>query len=145
MRFMNQEREQKKGRGPSSLTTAVLAAIIAQPQHGWDLAIWLNERMAPMWQFDRRRVYEVLINLEADGLAWSEAVHDSTAPNGYKRVFHATSLGVATCSVWLQEVGFELEPMRADIHAWLLLSRSEEAPELLAKLAELEQDCMEKA
>jgi DNA-binding PadR family transcriptional regulator len=142
---MGQEREQEKRQGPSSLTTAVLAAVVAQSNHGWELAAWLNRRMAPMWQFDRRRVYEVLSSLEADGLVWSEVVRDDTAPGGHKRVFHATLRGIETCSAWLQEGGLELEPMRGDIHAWLLLSRFEEAPELLAKLAELEQDCMEKA
>ncbi len=141
---MGQEREQHKGQGPSSLTTAVLAAVVNQPTHGWDITKWLNERMAPMWQFDYRRVYEVLNSLEADGLLWSEAVHDAAAPAGYKRVCHATSRGIETCPVWLQEGRFELEPMRGDIHAWLLLSRPEEHPALLAKLTDLEQDCMEK-
>jgi DNA-binding PadR family transcriptional regulator len=143
--FMGQEREQEKGRGPSSLTTAVLAAVVAQPRHGWEITVWLNARMSPMWRFDRRRVYEVLSSLEADGLVWSEVVRDGTAPGGYKRVFHATLRGVSTCAVWLQEGRFELEPMRGDIHAWLLLSRPEEAPALLAKLAELERDWMERA
>jgi DNA-binding PadR family transcriptional regulator len=143
--FMGQAREPEKDQGPSSLATAVLAAVVAAPSHGWDIAKWLNARMAPMWQFDRRRVYEVLSSLEADGLLWSEVVRDGTAPGGYKRVFHATLRGVETCSVWLQEGEFGLELMRGDIHAWLLLSRPEEAPALLAKLAELEQDCMGKA
>lgn len=142
--FMGQEREREKEQGPSSLMTAVLAAVVAQPRHGWDITKWLNTRMAPMWQYDRRRVYEALSSLEADGLVWSEVVRDATAPSGYKRVCYATLRGIETCSVWLKEGRFELEPMRGDIHAWLLLSRSTEAPELLAKLAELEKDCMEK-
>lgn len=142
---MGQERESERERehGPSSLTTAVLAAVVAQPSHGWDITKWINARMAPLWQFDRRRVYEVLSRLEAGGLVWSEVVADPSAPGGFKRVFHATLLGVDTCSVWLKEGKYELEPMRGDIHAWLLLSRPEEAPELLAKLAELEKDYME--
>jgi DNA-binding PadR family transcriptional regulator len=142
---MGQASEQRKARGPSSVATAVLAAVVAQPKHGWEITAWLNERMAPMWRFDRRRVYEVLNNLEADGLVWSEVVRDRVAPGGYKRIFHATSRGVEVCPVWLQEGGLALEPMRGDVHAWMLLSRPEEAPELLAKLAEWEQDCMEKA
>jgi DNA-binding PadR family transcriptional regulator len=142
--FMGQKREQEQEQGSSSVMTAVLAAVMAQPQHGWDIAKWLNERLAPKWQIDRRRVYEALNKLEADGLVLSEVVRDATAPNGYKRVCYATVRGVQICSVWLKEGRLELEPMRGDIYAWLVLSRPEEYPELLARLDELEQDCMEK-
>ena len=138
----NQAAEQP---GPSSLATAVLAAVVERASHGWEITKRINVRMAPTWSFDRRRVYEVLNKLEADGLAWSEAVRDGEAPNGMKRVFHPTARGFEVCAVWLRSGGTAAQPMRGDIHAWMLLSRPEEAPDILAKLAEWEQDCMEKA
>ncbi len=131
--------------GPASLATAALAAIVERPSHGWEVTKRINTRMAPTWSFDRRRVYEALNKLEAGGLAWSEAVHDAKAPNGMKRVFHPTARGFEVCAVWLQSGGTPAQPMRGDIHAWMLLSRPEEAPDILDKLAEWEQDCMEKA
>jgi DNA-binding PadR family transcriptional regulator len=124
--------------------TAVLAAVVERPSHGWEIRKRLNARMAPTWSFEQRRVYEALTKLEADGLVWSEAVRDGDAPNGAKRVFHPTSRGVQVCAGWMREGG-PAQPMRGDIHAWMLLSRPEEGPDILAKLAEWEQDCMEKA
>jgi DNA-binding PadR family transcriptional regulator len=124
--------------------TAVLAAVVERPSHGWEITKRLNTRMAPTWSYNYRRVYEALNKLEADGLVWSEAVRDDEAPNGSKRVFHPTSRGFEVCAGWMQEGG-PAQPMRGDIHAWMLLSRPEEGPDILAKLAEWEQDCMAKA
>jgi DNA-binding PadR family transcriptional regulator len=126
------------------LKTAVLAAIVERPGHGWEIARRLNTRMAPAWTFDRRRVYEALTQLEVDRLAFSEAVRDRSAPGGSKRVFHATSRGLQVCAALMKEGG-PAQPMRGDIHAWMILSRPEEAEDILAKLSEWEQDCMEKA
>jgi DNA-binding PadR family transcriptional regulator len=130
--------------GPSSLATAVLAAIVERPSHGWEIHKRVNARLAPTWSFNRRRVYEELNKLKASGLAWSEDVRDDEAPNGMKRVFQPTAQGVEVCAVWLRS-GTPAQPTRGDIHAWMLLSRPEEAPDILAKLADWEQDCMEKA
>jgi DNA-binding PadR family transcriptional regulator len=141
----SREQRQAKQRGPSSLATGVLAAIVERPSHGWEITKRLNARMGPTWRFDQRRVYEALGQLEVEGLAWSEAVRDETAPGGLKRVFHPTARGFEVCAAWLRAGGSPAQPMRGDIHAWMLLSRPEEAREILAKLAEWEQDCMEKA
>jgi DNA-binding PadR family transcriptional regulator len=145
--FMGRAREQRaKQRGPSQLTTAVLAAIVAQPSHGWEITKWINARLAPIGRsYDWRRVYEVLGQLEAGGLAWSEAVHDASAPNGTKRVFHATTRGLAVCPEWLQASVESDERVWEDMQAWMLLSRPQEAPAILDRLAELEKDCMEKS
>lgn len=133
-----------KQRGPSPLARAVLAAIVAEPSHGWAITKWVNARIAPIRSFDQRRVYEVLNNLEAQGLAWSEAVRDEDAPNGLKRVFHATTRGLAVCPEWLKASAESDEAVWEDMQGWILLSRPEEAPAILDRLTELEQDCMEK-
>jgi DNA-binding PadR family transcriptional regulator len=104
-----------------------------------------------MRSFDQRRVYEILNQLEVEGLAWSEMVRDDASPNGKKRVFHATSRGLAVSAELLKatvelesEQEPEQEPVWEDIQVWMLSSRPEEAPDILDYLVELEQDCMEK-
>jgi DNA-binding PadR family transcriptional regulator len=124
---------------------AVLAAIVEEPSHGWEITDRLNRLLAPTWSTDRRRVYDALKDLEADGLAWSEVVRDDEAPNGSKRVFHPTKLGLEVCASWLRGSGSQEQRTLADLYAWMLLARPEEAPDILADLEELAQDCMEKA
>jgi DNA-binding PadR family transcriptional regulator len=123
----------------------VLAAIVVEPRHGWDVTKWLNERMAPTWSTDRRRVYDELKRLEADRLAWSEVVFDDEAPNGTKRIFYPTKRGIEVCEELLRGSGSQAQRTLADLYAWMLLSRPEEAPKILADLEEMERDCMEKA
>jgi DNA-binding PadR family transcriptional regulator len=140
---MAETNKQAKQHGPSSPTRAVLAAVVEHPSHGWEIRKRLNARMAPTWEFTQRRVYEALTNLEADGLVMSEVVRDAAAPNGAKRVFHATTRGVQVCAAWMKE-GDLAQPTHGDTYAWMLLSRPEEAPAILARLAEEEVYCMEK-
>ena len=73
-----------------------------------------------------------------------ELVRDDAAPGRFKRVFQATPVGLQVCAAWMQR-GAPAQPMRGDIHAWLVLSRPEEAPDILEKLDAWEQDCMERA
>lgn len=138
------KQQRPKQHGPAPLATAALAAIVKRPSHGWDIWKLLNARMAPIRSFDQRRVYEALGQLEVEGLAWSEAVRDAAAPAGLKRVFHPTARGYEVCGEWLKASVALDEPAWEDIQAWMLLSRSEEAPEILDRLAGWEQDCMEK-
>lgn len=144
--FMGRARKQQSRQfGPSPLATVVLAVLVQRPSHGWEIAKNINARLAPIGRsFDWRRVYEALGQLEVEGLAWSEAVHDASAPGGMKRVFHATTRGTVVSTEWLQASVSSQEPVWEDIQAWMLLSRPEEAPAILARLDEWEQDCMEK-
>ncbi len=132
----------RRGQVPSA-RTAVLAAIVVEPRHGWAVRKWLNARMAP-WSIDQRRVYEELNKLEADGLAWSEAVRDDEAPNGSKRIFYPTKKGVGVCRELLRGSDSQAQRTLADVYAWMLLSRQEEATDILAALEEMQRDCMEK-
>lgn len=141
---MGQASEQRARISPS-LMTAALAAVVLEPNHGYEVALWLNARLAPLLQFDRRRVYEALRELEREGFVCSEVVSDSTAPGGFKRVCHATASGTEVCSTWLAEGRLGLAPAQGGLYAWMLLSREQEAPQLLASLAEWQRDCMERA
>src|SRR5215831_11781124 len=108
--------ERLRRRSPGSLRTAVVAALVEQPAHGYDLTNRLNRRMGPVLQADPRRIYEVLEQLEKEGLAHSTEQHAAGAPHRPRRVFSATERGRAAYAGWLGE----REPVplaRADIYA----------------------------
>lgn len=134
--------ERSRRRGAGSLRTAVVAALVEQPAHGYDLTNRLNRRMGPVLQTDPRRVYEVLEQLEKEELATSVEEAVAGTPHRRRRVFTVTDLGRRTHAGWL----LERQPvplMPADIYALIAFSEPEHAPQLLAKLEEYELDCME--
>lgn len=139
---MIEEGERFRRRSQGSLRTAVLAALVEQPAHGYDLTNRLNRRMGPVMQADARRVYEALEQLEKDGLACCAEEQDETAPHRRRRVFSATSLAREMHAAWIAE----REPiplLRADMYALIAFSSPEDAPKLLAKLDDYELDCIE--
>jgi DNA-binding PadR family transcriptional regulator len=141
-RTAQQNSERPRRRTPGSLRTAVLAALVESSAHGYDLTNRLNRRMGPMLQADSRRVYEVLEQLEKEGLACSAEQHAAGAPYRRRRVFSATGLGRDAHAGWLAE----REPLtlaHSDLHALVAFSSPEHARELLAKLDEYELDCIE--
>lgn len=134
------ERFRRSGAG--SLRTAVLAALVEQPAHGYELTNRLNRRMGPVLQTDARRVYEVLEQLEREGLARSVEEQAAGVRHRPRRVFSATQLGRRVHAGWLGQ----REPVplvRADIYALIAFSDPKQAPGLLAKLEEYELDCIE--
>lgn len=134
--------EPPRRRTPGSLRTAVLTALVEQPAHGYEVTNRLNRRMGPMLQADARRVYEVLEQLQKEGLATSAQEQAAAAPHRRRRVFSLTALGLETHAGWLRE----REPvslLSADIHALVAFSDPAEAARLLEKLDEYELDCME--
>jgi DNA-binding PadR family transcriptional regulator len=125
-----------------SLRTAVLAALAERPAHGYGLTNGLNRRMGPMLQADARRVYEVLEQLEEEGLATSVEEQAAAAPHRRRRVFSLTALGRSThLGRLLQRQPLPLGG--ADIYALVAFSDPAEAAHLLEKLEEYELDCME--
>lgn len=129
-------------RGAGALRTAVLAALVEAPGHGYDLTNRLNRRMGQMLQADARRVYEVLEQLEKESLACSTEVQAAGAPHRRRRVFSATEHGRQAHAAWLTE----REPVplpRADVYALVAFSAPEQSAALLAKLDEYELDCIE--
>lgn len=140
---MAQPDERAKRRGPpSSLTAAVLAAVIEKPSHGYEIATRVNRRMGTEW--NRRSVYEVLSRLDKEGLLWSEQERSANVRSGWKRVYRVTELGEQTRAAWTHERQ-ALPEGRADIRAWIVFSSPEESEQILAALDEYEKDCMEMA
>jgi DNA-binding PadR family transcriptional regulator len=121
---------------------AVLAALVEAPGHGWDLVQRLRTRVGPAWKVDPQRVYEVLEQLEEEGLAKSVEGRAPGARSRWRRVYSATALGERVRAEWMLErsaVSF----VRADIQAQIAFSGPEDAPQVLAALDGYEQDCME--
>lgn len=139
---MSERSVRARSRNPGPLRTAVVAALVEQPAHGYDLTNRLNQRMGPVLQVDARRVYEALLQLEKEGLAISVEEEAAAAPNRRRRVFSATELALATHEAWLRERQ-PLPVVRTNLHALIAFSRAEHAPQLLAMLEEYELDCME--
>jgi DNA-binding PadR family transcriptional regulator len=135
-------RERAPRRGGGSLRTALLAAVVEQPSHGYDLAHRLSRRMGPAMQIDVRRVYEALEQLEKEGLASSVEEATPAAPHRRRRVFCATERGRAE-HLALLEQRQPVPLVRADIYAQIAFSMPEQADRLLAKLDEYELDCIE--
>lgn len=134
--------EQAGGRARGALRTAIVGALVEQPSHGYDLTNRLNQRMGPLFQIEARRVYEMLLQLEKEGLAISIEEEAQNAPNRHRRVFSATELARRTHIGWLAERQ-PVPAVRANVHALLAFSTPEHAPRLLAMLEEYELDCME--
>jgi DNA-binding PadR family transcriptional regulator len=134
--------ELSRRRSPGSLRTAVMAALLERPAHGYGLTNRLNRRMGPILQADARRVYEVLEQLEKEGLATSVEEQAAAAPHRRRRVFSLTVLGRSTHSGWLRERQ-PVPLLSADIYALVAFSDPAEAAQLLEKLDEYELDCME--
>ncbi len=135
-------RERLRRRSAGSLRTAVLAALVEQPAHGYDLTNRLGRRMGPAMQIDFRRVYEVLEQMEKEGLASSVEEAPVAAPHRRRRVFCATERGRAAYQALLEERQ-PVPLVRSDIYALIAFSGPEQASRLLVKLDEYELDCIE--
>lgn len=139
---MSGQSGRSRGRSPGALRTAVVAALVEQPGHGYDLANRLGQRMGPALQVDPRRVYEVLLQLEKEGMAAGTDEPSPSAPHRIRRVFTATALARSTHARWLEERQ-QVPSTRSNVHALIAFSTPEQAPELLRMLDEYEIDCME--
>jgi len=138
----NEAHRPVKRRERTTLKTAVLAALIDHPSHGYDIAVRLNMRMGPAWTLDPKRVYEVLEKFEEDGLARSVEERAPGTRSGWRRVYHATALAEVVREEWMAERQ-RVSLVRPDIRTWIAFARPQDAPRLLAQLDEYELDCME--
>jgi DNA-binding PadR family transcriptional regulator len=138
----NAARRPAKRRERTTLKTAVLAALIDQPSHGYDIAVRLNMRMGPAWNIDPKRVYEVLERFEEDGLARSIEERAPGTRSGWRRVYHATALAEVVREEWMAERQ-RVTLVGPHIRTWIAFARPQDGPRLLARLDEYELDCLE--
>lgn len=138
----DEDRPSQHRRSPGALRTTVLAALVEQPGHGYDLTNRINRRLSPGLHVDARRVYEVLEQLEKEGLACCAEEQITDAPHRGRRVFAATERGRRMH----EQILSERQPValpRMNIHALVAFSAPEHAPALLSTLETYEKDCIQ--
>lgn len=136
---MVEESEKVQRRNHGSVRTAVLAALIDRSDYGYGVAQRLVRYMGPAWEIDRPHIYEVLGQLERDGLASSV---EEGRGRRQRRVYSVTARGRSAYERWLRE-SERVTLARVDLHALVAFSAPEDAHELLRKLEEYELDLME--
>jgi DNA-binding PadR family transcriptional regulator len=134
--------ERHRRRTPGALRTAVLAALVEAPGHGYDLTNRLKRRLGPLLPADSRRVYEALEQLEKERLIHPSEQREALSAHRPRRVFSATPSGHELHAAWLGERE-QAALTHADVYALVAFSAPEHAPLLLAKLDECEADCIE--
>ncbi|HYM44935.1 MAG TPA: PadR family transcriptional regulator [Solirubrobacteraceae bacterium] len=127
--------------GHSPVKAAALAVLLEDPTYGYEVAKRINRRMGPSWRVQKKHIYPVLKQLEADELVWSEE-RPIDDPPYRRRFYHPTEKAVQARREWL------ITPpvasiVRTDIHARLAFSSDEDIPELLRALDELRVDLLE--
>lgn len=126
--------------GPrGQIKIAVLATVAERPGHGYALAGRLNMRLGPSWEIERKRVYELLAQLEREGLVEGEEV---ARTGEWHRVYRATPLAQDALEEWMKSRG-RVPLVRADLHAQIGFANPSDARALLLKLDLYEQDCLE--
>lgn len=126
--------------GPrGQIKIAVLATVAERPGHGYALAGRLSMRLGPSWEIERKRVYELLAQLEREGLVEGDEVD---RVGEWHRLYRATPLAKDALDEWMRSRG-RVPLVRADLHAQIGFAKPEDARKLLLKLDLYEQDCLE--
>lgn len=125
--------------GPRGQTKLVVLATVAErPGHGYALAGRLNIRLGPAWEIERKRIYELLAQLESEGLVQGDKV---SKPGEWHRVYRATPLAKLTLEEWMASRG-RVPLVRAELHAQIGFASPGDARALLSKLDHYERDCL---
>ena len=116
--------------GKSAARAAVLAVLVEQPGHGWDVARRASRRLGSLWSFDTKHVYDHLRRLEAEGLARLQR-EDFEHPPYHRDVYYATDEGVEARKEWMSAPLAEGAVARSDVELRLLFSTRRDIPVLL--------------
>jgi DNA-binding PadR family transcriptional regulator len=127
--------------GKSPVRAAVLAVLIEQPSHGWDVARRASRRMGLSWRVDPKHIYPYLERLEREGLVSSQKERFERPP--YVRlVYHSTARGEDARQEWLA-APLTTGVMRTDLEVRLGFSTEQDIPDLLRALAERRGEILE--
>jgi DNA-binding PadR family transcriptional regulator len=119
--------------GKSPVRAAVLAVLVEQPSHGWDVARRTNRRVGSLW-IDPKHIYSHLGWLEQEGLVRLE--QESSDRHPYRRdVYYATDEGVEAREQWLAAPLASGAVGRSDLERRLLFSTKRDVPVLLRAVA----------
>jgi DNA-binding PadR family transcriptional regulator len=127
--------------GKSPIRAAVLAVLIEQPSHGWDVARRASRRMGSSWRVDPKHIYPYLERLEREGLVRSQKEQFERQP--YVRdVYYPTAKGEEARQEWLA-APLTTGVTRTDLEVRLGFSTEEDIPDLLRALAERREGILE--
>jgi DNA-binding PadR family transcriptional regulator len=132
---------QAKLDGKSPVRAAVLAVLIEQPGHGWDVARRASRRMGSSWRVDPKHVYPYLERLMREGLVRVEKER-SERPPYVRDVYHPTVEGEEARREWLA-APLAIGVTRTDLEVRLLFSTGEDVPDVLRALAERREHILE--
>lgn len=116
-----------------------LVAELEQPAHAYVLATMMARRLGPAWQVDRKRVYQMLEQLERAKLISSSPRHTK---RGVLEVYSPTDYTADALSTWM-ETHASKSPVREELQAKIVVSRVQDAPRLLRALDTYERECFE--
>lgn len=112
---------------------------LEQPTHAYVLASMMARRLGPAWQVERKRVYQMLDQLENANL-----ISSSLRPSkrGVLSVYSPTEHTDEAISTWM-ETRVSKSPVREELQAKIAVSRAEDVPCLLRALDAYERECFE--
>lgn len=127
--------------GKSPIPVALLAAVIEQPGHGWDVARRAGRRIGSAWRIDSKSIYTYLDRLEAQGL-----VRKQREPAGQKGepldVYYPTEKGLEARREW-RTTPLKRNAAPSDLDLRLLFSTREDIPDLLERFDERYEHLLE--
>jgi len=127
--------------GKSPVRAAVLAVLIEQPGHGWDVARRASRRMGSSWRVDPKHVYPYLERLVREGLVRAEKER-SERPPYVRDVYYPTAKGEEARQEWLA-APLAIGVTRTDLEVRLLFSTGEDIPDVLRALNERREQILE--
>jgi DNA-binding PadR family transcriptional regulator len=135
--------EQLSGSPLQGVLLALLLGEQEQPLHGYMLTTLVERRLGPAWGVTRQSVYGALNRLEQEGLVSSAWKTATVRGEGHgQRVYVATDRAEAALSAWMQSPVCR-EPVRVELQAKIVISRVQDAPQLLRALDAYERQCFE--
>jgi DNA-binding PadR family transcriptional regulator len=124
----------------SVLKQAVLGSVVERPDHGYRLALRLQQRLG--WaNLTRQAVYMQLERLASDGLVRESAETLGAEAGGRRRLYQATRAGEESFDAWMR-APCALEEARDELYTKIALSKRHHLPELIALTRQLEGDCL---
>jgi DNA-binding PadR family transcriptional regulator len=116
-----------------------LVAELEQPTHAYVLASMMARRLGPVWQVDRKSVYQMLSQLQSAKLIASEP-SPSPTKRGMVEVYFPTERTEAALALWM-ETHASKSPVREELQAKVAASRARDVPSLLRGLDAYEHEC----
>jgi DNA-binding PadR family transcriptional regulator len=127
--------------GKSPVRAAVLAAVIEQPSHGWDVARRANRRLGSASRVDPKHVYSYLERLQHEDFVRIQR-ESFDRPPYVRDVYYPTLKGEEARREWLA-TPLNTGIIRTDLEVRLVFSTEQDIPVLLRALSERREEILE--